>query len=516
MDQAGSYIRLLALFAAALALILAAFNFIVDPYGYFDGPRIAGVNELTLGFNHRPLLGKSLAVSRIRPASIILGNSRAESAYDPEHPGFAERPAYNLAVGGAGLGQVRRYFFEALATGRLRQVLLATDLTMFEPSLEAQQRIPDLVMLTDEPGKLAGSGRKWRRLAFILLSGTTSSDSWWSLRHQRDPVAIYRRSGVREESYDEAQVERQGGHRSASLDTESVFFATALRDVSSPGFREGYETILAQFREIVAVSAQHGIRLDIVINPIHARYSYLYAAAGLWPVYEKWKRDLVAVAARSPRPVALWDFSGVSKCTAEPMPPAGDATTKMRWYRESGHFRPRLGKLVLDRVYGGGGEGPCPGLGRRLEAATLEGTLAGQRIALKRWVASHPSDVAEINALAKRYRRGPSPVLLGLASTSSSPAIRSSENSRAIATPADAHCSRNPRSLSARMTALARAAGSPTGTTAPAPREATQWAIPAPSLVTLGVPTAAASTVTILRPSPKLGLTLTSAAAKCS
>ena len=413
MDRAGSYIRLLALFTAVLALALAAFNFIVDPYGNFDVPRIAGVNELALGFNHRPLLGKSLAVSRIRPASIILGNSRAESAYDPGHWGFAE-PAYNLGTGGAGLGQVRRYFLEALATGRVRQVLLATDLTMFEPLPDAQQRIPDPVMLTDESGRLAGGGRKWRRLAFILLSGTTSSDSWWSLRHQRDPVAIYLRSGVREESYDEAQVERQGGHRSASLDTESVFLATSLRDVTSPVFHESYETIFAQFREIVAVSAQHGIRLDIVINPIHARHSYVYAAAGLWPVYEKWKSDLAAVAAQSPRPVALWDFSGVSECTAEPMPAQADAATKMRWYRESGHFRPRLGKLVLDRVFGRGSEHPCPGLGRRLEAATLVGTLAGQRAALKHWVASHPIDVAEIDALARRYGRGPSSALFGL------------------------------------------------------------------------------------------------------
>ena len=192
-----------------------------------------------------------------------------------------------------------------------------------------------------------------------------------------------------------------------------MFLATSLRDVTSPVFHESYETIFAQFREIVAVSAQHGIRLDIVINPIHARYSYVYAAAGLWPVYEKWKSDLAAVVARSPRTVALWDFSGVSECTAEPMPAEGDAATKMRWYRESGHFRPRLGKLVLDRVFGHGSEDPCPGLERPLETAALEGTLAGQRAALKRWVASHAGDVAEIDALARRHGRGPSSALSG-------------------------------------------------------------------------------------------------------
>ena len=404
MDRAGSYLRLLALFAAGLAVVLAGFNFIVDAYGNFDVPRIAGVNELPLGFNHRPLLAKSLAVSRIRPASIIVGNSRAESAYDPRHPGFGERPAYNLAIGGAGLGQMRRFFLEALATGRVGQVLLAMDLATFEPSLEAAQRIPGAVMLTDESGRPA-AGRRWLRLAFVLLSGPASSDSWWSLRHQRDPVAVYLPSGQREESYDERQVEREGGHRSASLRTESAFLATTLRDAGSANFRERYQAMLAQLAEIFALSARHGIRLDVVINPIHARHSYAYAAAGLWPVYEKWKRDLAAIAARSERPVALWDFSGVSECTSEPMPREGDAATKMRWYRESGHFRPRLGELVLDRVFGRGGADACPGLGRRLEAATLEATLAGQRAALRRWIASHPGDVAEIDALAKRYGR---------------------------------------------------------------------------------------------------------------
>ena len=413
MDRGTSYIRLLALFTTGLAAILAGFNFVVDPYGNFDVPTIAGVNERQLGFNRRPLLAKSLAVSRIQPSSIILGNSRAESAYDPGHPGFAERPAYNLGIGGAGFGQVRRYFLEALATGRVRRVLLAMDLTMFESSLATTQRIPDAMMLTDESGRLAGDGRRWRRLAFILLSGATSSDSWWSLRHQRDPVAIYLRSGVREESYDEAQVEREGGHRSASLHTESGFLATTLRDFSSPSFHENYDAMLGQFGEIVALSAQHGIRLDIVINPIHARHTYVYAAAGLWPTYEKWKRDLTTLVGQSPRPFALWDFSGISACTSEPMPAEGDATSKMRWYRESGHFRPRLGDLVLDQVYGLGRSDECPGLGHRLETASLEATLANQRAALKLWIATHTADTAEIDRLAKRYGRGPSLALFG-------------------------------------------------------------------------------------------------------
>jgi len=407
MSESGRYVRLVALFGVGLVALFAAFNLVVDPYGNFDVPRIAGVNARALGFNRQPLLAKSLAISRVQPASVILGNSRPESAYDPAHSGFAATPAYNLAVGGAGLGQIRRYFLEALGTGRLRQVLLATDFSMFDPSLQSAHRVPEMFMLTDESGRNAGAGRKWERLAFTLLSGAATGDSWWSLRRQRDPVVQYSSSGLREVTEDERKVEREGGHRSASLLTESTFLATNLRDTTLPRFHDGYEALLGEFRELAEMSAQRGIRLDVVINPIHARLSYVYAAAGLWPVYEQWKRDLVAAVAHAGGSVALWDFSGVSACTSEPMPAEGDAKTKMRWYRESGHFRPNLGTLVLDRVFGLGAGAACPDLGRRLDDATLDATLAGQRTALRRWIGTHPGDAAEIDALARRYGRTP-------------------------------------------------------------------------------------------------------------
>ncbi len=401
------YLRQLALYVALLCTALAGFNALIDPYGYFDPPKIAGVNELPLGFNHRPLLAKSLAVSELRPATIILGNSRAEAAYDPQHPGITPRPAYNLAIGGAGLAMLQRYFLEALAAGGLREVILALDLTMFDPDANAPNADLDEVLLTDAKGKPEGEARKWRRLAFILLSGTTSSDSWWSLMHQGKPVAIYSRSGLREEAYDIAQVAREGGPRQASLRVEASFLAGTLRDVESGKFRASYAATLAKLQGIIDLSASHGIQLKLVINPIHARQSYALAAAGLWPLYENWKRDLVAAAQRSPRPelVSLWDFSGVSSCTGEILPADSNAASTMRWYRESSHFRLVLGNRVLDRVFGRPDDGACPGLGQRLEPATLAAVLAEQRVSLRDWVETHAADAAEIEGLAKQYGR---------------------------------------------------------------------------------------------------------------
>ena len=399
------YLRLLALFAALLCAALAGFNAYIDPYGHFDPPKISGVNELPLGFNHRPLLAKSLAVSELRPATIILGNSRAEAAYDPQHPAITLLPAYNLAIGGAGLSMLHRYFLEALAAGGLRQVILALDLTMFDPAANAADASLDAVLLTDATGKPTRDAREWRRLAFILLSGTASSDSWWSTTHQRKPVAIYTRSGLREEAYDIAQVAREGGPRRASLRVEASFLAGTLRDVESASFHASYATTLATLQEIVDLSARRGIQLKLIINPIHARQTYALDAAGLWPLYENWKRDLVSATQHSPEPVSLWDYSGVSTCTAENLPPDTNAASAMRWYRESSHFRRMLGNRVLDRVYGRPDDGACPGLGQRLEPATLTAALAEQRGALRHWVETHAADAAEIEGLAKQYGR---------------------------------------------------------------------------------------------------------------
>jgi hypothetical protein len=398
------YLRLLALFVALLCTALAGFNALIDPYGYFDPPKISGVNELPLGFNHRPLLAKSLAVSAL-PATIILGNSRAEAAYDPQHPAIALQPAYNLAIGGAGLSMMHRYFLEALAAGGLRQVILALDLTMFDPGANVPDANLDAVLLTDATGKPAVDARKWRRLPFILLSGTASSDSWWSTTHQRKSVAIYSRSGLREEAYDIAQVAREGGPGPASLRVEASFLAGTLRDVESASFRASYATTLAALQEIVDLSARHGIQLKLIINPIHARQTNTLDAAGLWPLYENWKRDLVAAVQRSPELVSLWDFSGVSACTGEHLPPDANAASTMRWYRESSHFRRVLGNRVLDRVFERPDDGACPGLGQRLEPATLAAALAAQRAALRHWVETHAADAAEIEGLAKRYGR---------------------------------------------------------------------------------------------------------------
>jgi hypothetical protein len=401
----SGYLRTMALSVVALLLLLAGINLFVNPYGYFDTPKIAGINELALGFNHRLPLAKALAVDHLRPVSLVIGNSRAETGYDPEHPALGGRPSYNLAFGGANIQTVRRYVLEARVAGRLRHVVLVLDFSMFDPSVWKEDADPE-VLLTDAAGHRRGAWHEAKRFATILLSGTALSDSWWSLTHQRKPVARYLPSGLRDDAADLDQVIREGGHHDAALRAESSFLAAALRDLDSPQGRASYQRALAELHDIVAVADAHGIRLTVVFNPVHARQTYLFEAAGLWPAYEQWKAEMLAAAGRG-KANAVWDFSAVSACTAESLPPKGDTGARMRWYRETSHFRPALGNKVLDRIGGQGADKECPDFGTRLTIDGLPQILASQRQSLNKWINRHPLDVAEIDALASQYGRRP-------------------------------------------------------------------------------------------------------------
>lgn len=401
----NSYLRSLALSLAAILLLLAGLNAFMNPYGYFDVPKLSGINELALGYNHRLPLAKALAIDHLRPAAIIVGNSRAETGYDPGHRTFTGGPAFNLALGGANIQTARRYILETLAAGRLRHIVLALDFSMFDPAVWKLETDGE-GLLTDADGRRRGTWHETKRFATILLSATALSDSWWSLTHQRRPVAKYLPSGLRDDAADLDQVMREGGHHEASLRAESSFLAVALRDLETPSGRDKYHRAMQELRSIAGVSREHGIRLTLVLNPIHARQVYLYSAAGLWPTYEQWKRDLLVASAEG-HAVELWDFSGVSACTAEALPARKDTVARMRWYRETSHFRRVLGDKVLDRIGGHGADAECPDFGDRLEAATLTDSLAAQRRRMEEWVARHPQDVAQIDAMARQYGRRP-------------------------------------------------------------------------------------------------------------
>ena len=69
--------------------------------------------------------------------------------------------------------------------------------------------------------------------------------------------------------------------------------------------------------------------------------------------------------------------TGYTGYVGETVPPAGDTTTRMKWYLEASHFTPALGEEVLNRLLASGAEqyGPSD-FGVRLTTNNLAAHLS--------------------------------------------------------------------------------------------------------------------------------------------
>jgi len=108
-------------------------------------------------------------------------------------------------------------------------------------------------------------------------------------------------------------------------------------------------------KAIIHLCETRRIRLILFISPIHADELEVLDVVGSWKNFEDWKRGLVALASERPPAgsdvtVSLWDFSEYDAYSTES--PSEDAT--MRWFRDSSHYSRELGRVIVQRILGGG------------------------------------------------------------------------------------------------------------------------------------------------------------------
>ena len=137
----------------------------------------------------------------------------------------------------------------------------------------------------------------------------------------------------------------------------------------------------------------------------------IFHEAGLWPVFEEWKRALARIAAEANRSrnvprVRLWDFSGYNAISVEPVPEPADRTTATHWYWEAGHFKQELGDVMLQRMFAEPDRLADAAIGVKLTPENVE--LEIQRIRPQRawYQAAYSSEVLMIRELVSVTRSG--------------------------------------------------------------------------------------------------------------
>ncbi len=354
---------------AASALIVA-----IDPYGLYRLAERPGFNVV------KPQLKryqKEIKIELARAAgadAFIVGNSRAEIGFNPEHPAFASntRSTFNLALAGSRLASARSQLATLRASGqRARKLVVGVDFLDFlvDPRAPARASAP-------APAHDRLADLQWRLDAAFSIDSLTDALATVRLQRLADPESMTARGF--NPFFDYRKMARDEGYYPLFQQRATDY---AKRFVTRPhALRNAHGQAAADFDDlnnILADAAADGAEIHIAIYPYHAQILAMFEQAGVMDAFGEWKAMLAAqvAAARAARldaRITLWDFSGYQPYQCEPIPARGDRKSATKWYWEAGHFKSTLGDLMLERMLARPAANAPDGFGVMLDAGQRE------------------------------------------------------------------------------------------------------------------------------------------------
>lgn len=354
-------------------LTVGLFNAGIDPYGVMNSPEIWGLNRLkTQKFNHVRLF-KAIAVTRVEPKTLLLGSSRSDLGLDPNHPALKGESAYNLALVGPNMYEVKRYFDHAIANQpEVKTAIVGLDFFMFnqfknnqadfsETRLEKEMLMP----------------KEFLNVTFSLGATRSSLETIQSSLNA-DANFLYQPNGLRYVYENEPQ-------RPIPEEFANMMGGFMERD----GYYKEYELsqeFLAALRDLVEIAKSRDIELKLFISPAHAAQWETLRVAGLWPEFEQWKREVVKIA-------PVWDFSGYNSITTESI------DREMNYYWDSSHYRESVGDLIINRLFDYQTEKVPSDFGVFIDAESVESHLQNIRRDREAWATDNPKEVRWVKQL---------------------------------------------------------------------------------------------------------------------
>lgn len=353
----------------------------VDPYRMYGTERVPKKPNIY----NQEALAKAYLIERIRPRTLVLGNAQTESGLDPESQDWPDddRPVFNAAGRGGDVFMAWRLLQHDIAVKPPQLVVVGLDFLDFvKPDADSKYvalRDDERRLLVDRSAKPNSSRgiQLWQDFFDTTLTRQAISDSIETLRQRGRPAVTTMTELGFNPAHDYETAIHQAGIEAIFLRNDDVYRAR-YRSLYPSLFYSPSRNV--QFRSLAAMidlAERNDIRLIVFIPPYHSRYLEILHDTGFWTSFEAWKRALVQTvdeaAGKRRDLVLLYDFSGYDDISGERVPSPGDTQAEMRWYRDSTHYTPALGDLMIASMMEGG-----PVLGQELNAQTLEADL--QRI----------------------------------------------------------------------------------------------------------------------------------------
>lgn len=401
-------------YSLLILALLVAFNFVVDPYGIYNAVHMSGVNYPKSEAQNYEKLVKAYLASDIKPESIAMGTSRVGFGVDPESRswiGYESR--FNLSLADGSVYVTRRFLEHVIAIQAPKQVVIGLDFFAFNAKRKIANDYSDELLAVNRNGAV---NEKYKRHIILstLLSYSTIKNSIKAIKNSKNsriqiinPKTGMRQFAINGEIYHNDELfglaeldyldnayKAFKGHAGFYID-EKYF----IGDDREYYFKDKYSgnSTLEDFRKIVQLCDSYDIDLYLFISPTHAWHLEEIRSIGLWTLFEQWKRELVQILELEHKgaPYYLWDFSGYNSITSSDVPYG-----RMREYKDSSHYLPVIGSMVLSRMFKADQNGVPADFGRRLNNKSLENVLDLIRKEQQKYHEVHPQAVKEIEIIA--------------------------------------------------------------------------------------------------------------------
>ena len=291
----------------AALLVVVLVNALVDPHDTVGWAEIDGWTDRKIPdapYGGRAALSLQLGHQDYR--GVILGTSRERFGFAPKDPLLTERGIKNAALAGTNLDEIATVLDFAQEQQDLEIALIGLDFGAFRGGREAGGDFDDSLFAGRSP---------WAVQLGRLASGLTLQDSIRTVRASR--------TGQEPAVSEAAEFFEQSSGPAWNRFATSLLSYAAKHYVCfayDPAHTERLGAVLQR-----AVAA--GVEMILFFPPVHATQIEAIRAAGLFPAYQQWRRDVVDVVARiaaglpenERSRVQLWDFSGYGPFTTEPI-----------------------------------------------------------------------------------------------------------------------------------------------------------------------------------------------------
>ncbi len=353
------------------------FCFVVDPYDLY--PNVPGLSQdksVDLFWYLR--LHKPYAVERIKPQALIAGSSRA-AQLQPHQLKVMGGEAYNVSLPGATLREIRRMVEHAHVIKPQKFLLVSIDHPMFRKGHSDQ-------MIYDEANRYRKIDASLKdRLQHLYQRLVDRWGSLFSVDAIVDSLRVMLGIGhSATEYYKDGTWDFNANSNQLPIKLYSTV-STQIYSGEITGKTAPFE--YEELTELLDFADAKGIRVVLLISPLHVLLMQTIYLAGTWKDYLKWQRELVVLVAARKTATQVYGIEDNPRLVLEAM----DAPNPL--YRDGIHYSRRAGIDITNCLVG-----PCDSALKptRLDDSSINSYLEQVETLRRQYVQDNPADTVKV------------------------------------------------------------------------------------------------------------------------